>query len=319
MNSDMTGAIKLQEADKVEITSIIDNYTDVLLESTDTVVRAPLPRGEYVGDVPLAEHGLCILIKVFKNSETHAVLLDAGSSITGVLNNMKLFGVDVNELEAIVISHGHMDHFGALEEILRAKTENCPLVLHPNVFATSRGAKLPNGTMMKFPTLSEESLTKAGADLVKTRTPYLLASGLVANIGEVRRTTDFEKGMPNLWVERNGRIEFDPVLDDQGIVINLRGKGLVIVSGCAHSGIINTVRHARHITKIDKVYAILGGLHLTGRFFKHIIGKTIEELKKIDPEIIVPTHCTGWKAINDINREMPSQFVLSSVGSKFIF
>ena len=319
MNSDISGAIELREADRVEITTIIDNYTDVLLESTSTVVRAPLAVGEYIADAPLAEHGLSILIKVFKEPEVHTVLLDAGSSSTGVLTNMKLFGVDVNEVEAIVLSHGHMDHFGALEDILRAKTKNCPLVLHPHVFASSRGVKLPNGRMIKFPMLSEESLTKAGADLVKTRAPYLLASGLVASIGEVERASEFEKGMPNLWVERDGEIGFDPALDDQGVIVNVKGKGLVVVSGCAHAGIINTLRHAQDITRISKVYAVLGGFHLTGRFFEPVIGKTIEELKKIDPDIVVPTHCTGWEATNQIAREMPSQFVLSSVGTKFVF
>jgi 7,8-dihydropterin-6-yl-methyl-4-(beta-D-ribofuranosyl)aminobenzene 5'-phosphate synthase len=319
MSTDTSTALELHEADKVEVTMIIDNYTDVLLESTDTVVRAPLAAGEYIADAPLAEHGLSILIKVFKDSEVHTLLLDAGSSSAGVLSNMKLFGIDVNDVEAIVLSHGHMDHFGALEDILRAKVKNCPLVLHPHVFANSRGVELPNGRRIKFPVLSEKSLAEAGADLVKTRAPYLLASGLAASIGEVERASGFEKGMPNLWVERDGEIGLDEVLDDQGVVINVKGKGLVIVSGCAHAGIINTVRHAQNITKIGKVYAILGGFHLTGAFFKPIIGETIEELKKIDPEIVVPTHCTGWDATNQIAGEMPAQFVLSSVGTEFIF
>ncbi|MBW2341759.1 MAG: MBL fold metallo-hydrolase [Deltaproteobacteria bacterium] len=319
MNSDISGAIELQEADRVEITTIIDNYTDVLLESTNTVVRAPLAVGEYIADAPLAEHGLSILIKVFKNQELHTILFDAGSSITGVLNNLKLFDIDVDEVEAIVLSHGHMDHFGALEEILRRRKRTCPLVLHPHVFATSRGVRLPNKRLIKFPTLNEKSVIEAGADLVKTRAPYLLASGLIASIGEVERVTGFEKGMPNLWVERDGQIELDQVLDDQGVIINVKRKGLVVVSGCAHAGIINTVRHAQNITKISEVYAILGGFHLTGPFFRPIIGTTIEELKKINPEILVPTHCTGWDATNEIAREMPSQFVLTSVGTKFVF
>jgi len=100
MNSNFSGGVELREADRVEITTIIDNYTDVLLESTNTVVRAPLAVGEHIADAPLAEHGLSILIKVFRDSEVHAILLDAGSSSTGVLNNMKLFGIDVNEVES---------------------------------------------------------------------------------------------------------------------------------------------------------------------------------------------------------------------------
>jgi 7,8-dihydropterin-6-yl-methyl-4-(beta-D-ribofuranosyl)aminobenzene 5'-phosphate synthase len=125
--------------------------------------------------------------------------------------------------------------------------------------------------------------------------------------------------MPNACLERDGKIELDPILDDQGIVIHVKGKGLVVVSGCAHAGIINTIYHAQNISKVNRVYAILGGFHLSGPLFEPIIGRTIEELKKIGPEIIVPMHCTGWMAINEFAKEMPAQFVLNSVGTKFVF
>jgi 7,8-dihydropterin-6-yl-methyl-4-(beta-D-ribofuranosyl)aminobenzene 5'-phosphate synthase len=124
--------------------------------------------------------------------------------------------------------------------------------------------------------------------------------------------------MPNACLERNGKIEYDPILDDQGIVIHVKGKGLVVVSGCAHAGIINTIYHARNISEVNNVYAVLGGFHLSGPLFEPIISRTIEELKKIDPQIIVPMHCTGWKAINELAKEMPQQFVLNSVGTRFV-
>ena len=201
--------------------------------------------------------------------------------------------------------------------ILKIK-KGMPLVLHPDAFTAPRGLILPDGRMVKFPALDEQSLIEAGADLIKTKSPYLLASGLVASTGEIRRVTDFEKGMPNACLERNGKIEHDPILDDQGIVIHVKGKGLVVVSGCGHAGIISTIYQAQNITKIDKVYAILGGFHLTGPLFEPIVGRTVEELKKIAPEIIVPMHCTGWKAINEIAEEMPDQFVLDSVGTRLL-
>ena len=304
--------LELQEADRAEITTVIDNYTDVLLTSTEVAKR---PR--IISQAPLAEHGLSMLIKVFRGSEEHTILFDAGWSDIGVPFNLKLFGIDVSKVEAIVLSHGHMDHFGALTEILKVR-RGIPVVLHPDAFTAPRGLRLRDGRMSKFPTLDEQSVIKAGADLVKTKSPYLLASGLVASTGEIERVTDFEKGMPNACLERNGKIEHDPILDDQGIVINVKGKGLVVVSGCGHAGIVNTIYHAQNITKIDKVYAILGGFHLSGPLFEPIIGRTAEELRKIDPEIIVPMHCTGWKAINEIAKELPHQFLLNTVGTRFL-
>jgi len=313
MNSEFSDNLELREADRVEITTVIDNYTDVLLGSTEVVKRAfTMPQA------PLAEHGLSLLIKVFKDAEEHTILFDAGWSNIGVPFNIKLLGIDVNEIEAIVLSHGHMDHIGALMEILKVK-KSFPIVLHPDAFIAPRGIGVPGEAMLvKFPTLDEQSLIKAGADLVKTKSPYLLASGLVASMGEVKRVTDFEKGMPNACIERNGRVELDPILDDQGVIIHIKGKGLVVVSGCAHAGIINTIQHAQNISKVSQVYAVLGGFHLSGPVFEPIVARTIEEFKKLDIEIIVPMHCTGWNAINQVAKEMPTQFALNSVGTKII-
>jgi 7,8-dihydropterin-6-yl-methyl-4-(beta-D-ribofuranosyl)aminobenzene 5'-phosphate synthase len=317
MDSEFNDNLKLQEADRVEITTIIYNYTDVILESTEVARRPPIYVDEWISPAPLAEHGLSLLIKVFRGSEEHTILFDTGWSDIAVPFNLKLFGIDVNKVEAIVLSHGHMDHIGALMEILKVK-KGIPLILHPDVFTAPRGLKLPDGRMVKFPTLDEQSVIKAGANLIKTKSPHLMVSGLVASTGEIKRVTDFEKGMPNACLERNGKIVPDPILDDQGIVIHIKGKGLVVVSGCAHAGIINTAYHARSITGMGKVYAILGGFHLSGPSFQPIIGRTIEELKKIDPEIVAPMHCTGWNTINEVAKEMPDRFVLNSVGTRFI-
>ena len=295
----------------------MDNYTDSLLESTNTVKRPRLAVGGRLSQMPLAEHGLSMLIEVFRGSEKHTVLFDAGQSEIAVPFNLRLLNIDVKEIEAIVLSHGHTDHFGALLEILRAKGST-PLVLHHDAFTAPRGLRLRDGRMLKFSALDEQSLTRAGAELVKTKYPHLLASRLAATTGEIKRITDFEKGMPNACLERNGKIEHDPILDDQAVLIHLKGKGLVVVSGCCHAGIINTIYHAQGMTKIDKVYAVLGGFHLSGPLFEPIIGRTITELKRIGPEVIVPMHCTGWRAMNEFAKQMPEQFVLNSVGTRFI-
>ena len=105
--------------------------------------------------------------------------------------------------------------------------------------------------------------------------------------------------------------------DDQSLVMHLRNKGLVIVSGCSHAGIVNTVLYSKKLSGVDRVHAILGGFHLTGAVFEPVIDPTIQELKKLDPEVLVPMHCTGWKAINRFSQAFPASFILNSVGSKY--
>jgi 7,8-dihydropterin-6-yl-methyl-4-(beta-D-ribofuranosyl)aminobenzene 5'-phosphate synthase len=161
-----------------------------------------------------------------------------------------------------------------------------------------------------------DELEQKNVEIVESETPTLIADDMVMVTGTVERTTKFEKGMPNALVEIDGEIEQDPIIDDQAIVINLTGKGLVIISGCAHAGIVNTAMFAQKITGKENIYAVLGGFHLTGPFFEKIHDETIQELKKMNPEVIMPMHCTDRKAIQRISEEFSSSFALNSVGSK---
>jgi len=232
---------------------------------------------------------------------------------------MRMLGIDTAQIEAVVISHGHMDHFGALSDVLEAmKSQGASVIIHPDAFLP-RALGLPTGAKIEMPLLEESTIHKPGVKVVKTEVPYSLASGLVFSLGEVERITDFEKGMPGAVIERDGKFESDSIMDDHGLVINLKEKGLVVITGCAHSGVINTVEYARKITGIDTVYAILGGFHLTGPQFRPLTDRTIEELKKIKPSVIIPMHCNCWVATNQIARELPEQFRLNSVGTTFCF
>ena len=122
--------------------------------------------------------------------------------------------------------------------------------------------------------------------------------------------------MPNAMIEKDGRLEHDPIKDDQSLVMNLKGKGLVVVSGCSHAGIINTLLYAKKLTGVDKIHAVMGGFHLSGPIFEKITEKTIEMLKALSPAVVVPMHCTGRKAVERFSHEFPSAFVLNSVGSR---
>jgi 7,8-dihydropterin-6-yl-methyl-4-(beta-D-ribofuranosyl)aminobenzene 5'-phosphate synthase len=162
-------------------------------------------------------------------------------------------------------------------------------------------------------------IQEAGLDLVETEGPYPLLDGTFLFLGQIPRETEFEKGMPNAYFVEQGQEKFDAIEDDTAIVMNLKDKGLVVLSGCAHSGIINTVNYARKVTGVTQVHAVMGGFHLTGAHFEPFIQPTTQALKAINPAYVIPTHCTGRKAINYMENELPEKFILNMAGTKLTF
>lgn len=307
--------LNLLKADKLEVTVLIDNYTDVLLvQSTDTVKRPDTPPP----NLPLAEHGLSCLLKVYAGLEEHIVLMDAGVSTICLSHNADVLKADLNKVESVVISHGHFDHFGALVEFLKSAAKGLSLVLHPDAFLKRR-LNIPGIGVVDLPALDEADLKKTGVMFHKVNEASTLASDLIMVSGEVPRVTDFEKGFPWAEAKIDGKWVVDPFHDDQGVAVNVKGRGLVVIGGCSHAGIINTVKHAQKVARTSKVHAVLGGFHLTGPIFEPIIGPTIAEMKKIAPDFVVPMHCTGWKAINQFAVEMPEQFLFNTVGTTYVF
>jgi 7,8-dihydropterin-6-yl-methyl-4-(beta-D-ribofuranosyl)aminobenzene 5'-phosphate synthase len=310
----------IQAVNRVEITVLMDNYVDVLLGNTEVVTRPIFREGDEISRTTVvAEHALSILVGVSRGDESHNILFDTGHTETGVPHNLKQLGIDLSATEAIVLSHAHMDHTGALYPILEELSRSVPLVVHPGAFDFPRFLKRPDGRIDRFPnTLVRGDLMNQGAKIQESRVPVSLADGTILVTGEIERKTSFEKGIPDAKMIRDGELIPDPIRDDQALVVHLKGKGLVVISGCAHSGIINTVLYSRKITGIEPVYAILGGFHLTGPLFEPIIEDTITALMEIGPKVLVPMHCTGWKAINRFSESFPNAFVLNSVGSKFV-
>ena len=316
MNEHSTASLKT--VDRIEITTLMDNYVDLLLPSNDIIVRPPLAKeGKINADTLLAEHGLSLLITVYRGEDKHTILFDTGYTKVGVLHNMEQLGVNVEEIEAIVLSHGHMDHTGTLYGILDKISRTIPLVLHPGIFQHPRYTRRPDGAKSVWPrTVVKSDLEGRNVDIIESETPVCLADDMIMVTGAVERTTPFEKGMPNALMEQNGELVHDPIMDDQSIAMKLKGKGLVVVSGCAHAGIVNTLMFAQKTTGEQKVHAVLGGFHLSGPFFEKFHDPTVAALKKINPDVLMPMHCTGWKAIQRFQKEFPESFVLNSVGSK---
>lgn len=315
----MAGKTALKPLDRIEITTVLDNMVDVLLPSSEGVKRYLLQRDFFETDVLVAEHGFAALVKVVAADRDETVLFDAGLSKQGLMHNLDVMEIKPTDLHAIVLSHGHADHTNGLMGLAkRLGGRKIPLILHPDAF-TRRRVVFPDGREINLPPPDRAALSQEGIEFAEDDKPSYLLGGLLLITGQIGRTTDFETGLPAHQAWRSGAWEADPwVHDDQALVAHVKDKGLVVLTGCGHAGVINTVRHAQRITGIERVHAVIGGFHLSGMAFEPIIPPTITALKELQPGLLVPAHCTGWKAVHAIAQQVPEAFVQNSVGTRFI-
>jgi len=310
----------LSPVDRVEILIVVDNYVDLRLPGDDRVQQpGPLLDGKIPESNPFAEHGLCLLFTVHQRQNKNSVLFDTGRTKLAAPHNLNYLGVDLESIEAVVISHGHLDHTGGLMAILDLLEGPVAVVAHPDGFLFVHHFLMPNGVKIRIARpFDQNDIASLGGELIESKEPLLLAGNTILVTGQVPRITPFEHPQVELEIERNGRLEPDLILDDQGLVMDLEDRGLVVVSGCGHAGIVNTILYAQRITGRNRLCAVLGGFHLCEPDFDPIIDKTVAELKKLSPEVLVPMHCTGWKATTRLAQEFPSAFVRTSVGTKIV-
>jgi 7,8-dihydropterin-6-yl-methyl-4-(beta-D-ribofuranosyl)aminobenzene 5'-phosphate synthase len=313
----MSDRVTLLPVEAADVTILVDNFVDILLPGTEMVRRAPLVWDWSEREQLIAEHGYSLLLTVQREGRNESILYDAGLGRNTVLHNMDVLAVPVNDLRAVVLSHGHADHHGGLEGLFqRVGRRKLPLVLHPDVWRDRR-VVFPTGVEIHMPPPSHNDLDREGVTIVEERGPSLLLDGMVLVTGQVERVTDFEKGFPLQQARTNGGWEPDTwIWDDQAVVCHLKDKGLIVLSSCSHAGVINVLRHVQQMTGIDTVYAFIGGLHLTGGLFEAIIPRTIAELAAIGPAIVVPGHCTGWKATHEVARQLSEAYIQTSVGTR---
>jgi len=325
--------------DRLTVTVVVDNFYDVFAKAgkldTITVQRAPYVRE---GDTLLSEHGLACHLESVRGSERREVLLDFALTEKTLSQNYRAMKVDPGRADALILSHGHADHYGALAPLVGQGVIKSGLMLYAGGEDTfcQRFVATPAGPV-DGGQLDRPGLEARGLKVVLAKQPSVVA-GHAMTTGQIDRTTDFEKppasfrlmagpmnsacasthfGATQVAV-KPGELAYDNFQGEHATVFLVKDRGLVVITSCGHAGVINSVRQAQKMTGVQKVHAILGGFHLAPAP-DEIVAKTVVEFKAINPDYIVPMHCTGLNTIIAVQMAMPGKLVTPSTGTRVIF
>ncbi len=309
--------IVISEVDKVSIWVLTDNYYDALRQDTGIAKRCHVGPGKSIH----AEHGLAYYIETLVNGETNACMFDFGLDPIGVLNNIRLLNINPGKANAFALSHGHFDHWTGAVEILRQNRawiiKDTPFYAGEEAFFQRYALRQGTNEIIDIGRLEKGDIEALGLKVTEVKTPTQIISGAYCT-GNIERVTKYEKAISSLLVERAGKSEPDDFRGEQALFFNVKGKGLVVLSGCAHAGIVNTVKQAQKIARINKVHAVIGGFHLANAK-PEIIRNTVADICAMRPDFIAPTHCTGFEAIVAFSKKMPDEFILNTAGTQYTF
>jgi len=255
----------------------------------------------------LAEWGLSILVE----TGTENILLDTGRSLSASYNTGVL-KIDLTRIDKIVLSHGHYDHTGGLRQILRKMRSEVEIIAHPDVWAAKYSRHQGEKDKYIGIPFQRQELESLGANFTLTAKPVKVADNIMTT-GEISMVTGYEEIDPALFVKDDTGWHPDKLPDDLALVINTE-LGSVVVSGCAHRGIINTLYHVKQITDGKPIYAVLGGAHLISASEERI-RLTIAALKELDVKRLGLNHCTGLPAASLLAQEFGDKFFFNNTGN----
>ncbi len=310
-----TAPVKIPEVDALEVTVVVDNFYDCFQKEEKCAKRLTLAGADsFEGIRVQGEMGLAYFITATVAGKRHTLLMDFGLSPQVYENNLRHLKIDVSQAEALILSHGHEDHYAGLPVVL--KQVHGPLYVGgPDAFL-HRFFVTPAKTV-DMGALDRAAIEKTGAKVVFAPQPTLIAGVALAS-GEIPRITDYEKVPPPMKMEKDGALVQDPLTHELALIFSVGGKGLVVITSCAHSGVVNTVEYARKIAGDSRVLAVIGGMHLTSAT-DETIDKTISALQALKPTFVAPMHCTGNRALMKLAALMPDSYVHPSVGTRYVF
>jgi len=307
----------ISEVDKVTIWVLTDNYYDALRPDAKFTKRYRVVPGKSIH----AEHGLSYYVETVVNGRTTSCMFDYGLDPVGVMNNIAMLGLDLGKANAFSLSHGHFDHWMAAVEILRQNqskiSPGTPFYLGEEAFLRRYSLRPGTNDAMDIGQLKKEDIEALGLKVVEVKDPVQVIPGAYFT-GNIPRVSAYEKINPSLLVKRGETREPDDFQGEQALFFKVKGKGLVVLSGCAHRGIVNTVKQAQKVAGTDKLIAVMGGFHLINAK-PEIIEQTVADIKAMKPDHIVPTHCTGFEAVTAFGKAMPAEFVLNTAGTQYTF
>jgi len=317
--------------DAAEVYVLVDNVSDIG-SSVPAGVTDEIPlllkagAKEFAGEtLCCACWGLSLLVTGRTGDCVHSLLFDAGPEAYAIDRNVSRLGVDLGRVEAVVLSHGHTDHAGGLIAALHHITQEnggrpVPVYVNPGMFE-HRGEYNADGSILPYKDVPNPAeLRQAGAHVVNESGARLLLDDMFYLSGEIPRVTSYEKGVPGHLKQNADGSGWKPdpwIRDERFVAVNVRNKGLIVFSACSHAGIVNVLMHARELFDPVPIYGVMGGLHLAGRAGEKIISQTVEDLRAFDPKVIVPGHCTGWRATYALVDAFGDKVVVPSAVGRF--
>jgi len=335
--------IDVPTVDKLTIRVLVDQQHDQFLRGSTingVIHEGPGPgRSADARNVLHNEWGLSLLLESQREQEQRTILLDFGYT-SAIVNNIGLLKVDPSKIQALIVSHGHVDHYGGLIGFLAKYRDVLPADLklyaggEDNFCHRVRGTETP-GQFGENGTLDRREIAAQKVTTVLCETPTVI-QGHAFTTGMIKRNNSVERVLPSGFVdytsrenagcdyghytaaELQGKMTPDQHVHEHATCFNIRGKGLVVISSCGHVGIVNSVRQAQEVSGIQKVHAIVGGFHL-GPAPADYLKQVLAEIKKLEPDVLIPMHCSGLNFTLEARAQMPNNVISTATGSRLIF
>ncbi len=299
-------------ADHIAITLLVDNYVDIFLPST---AHATYP-SPGAGLLLRGEQGLAIWLEVRRADKDLRILYDFGRTDKTLFRNAEQLGIDIGDADFMVLSHAHVDHYGGLVKALRNAQKSCRFVVHPGACGIRRFIRLGERTVGPWG-IKKRLLDQFQSRIVLSDGLTALGQGVYVS-GEIERQTSFERSMANAFLEKDGGLVRDSIVDDQALFIELGGKRLIVVTGCAHAGVVNTVLQAERLFPAYTIFALLGGFHLNNADEEQM-RETVKCLRRADVKYIAGVHCTGYFAQKALMDQFRDRWIPGAVGARITF